>query len=139
MCHADYRLWRHETGIRVEPDTWMPLFKKFISTAEIIARIASNSVECFASAQSQSPQPMSYDKYLEHIDTTMGTDTPIAFGLHPNAEIDFRTQQSETMFRVRRTCQSYAFDCGHSGGLKSISTFEEVHILGVCSPSLSMV
>ena len=44
---------------------------------------------------------MSYDKYLEHIDTTMGADTPIAFGLHPNAEIDFRTQQSDTMFKVR--------------------------------------
>ena len=43
---------------------------------------------------------MSYDKYLEHIDTTMGADTPIAFGLHPNAEIDFRTQQSDTMFKV---------------------------------------
>lgn len=50
----------------------------------------------------QSPQPMSYDKYLEHIDTTMGADTPIAFGLHPNAEIDFRTQQSDTMFKVQR-------------------------------------
>lgn len=48
----------------------------------------------------QSPPPMSYDKYLEHIDTTMGADTPIAFGLHPNAEIDFRTQQSDTMFKV---------------------------------------
>lgn len=45
---------------------------------------------------------MSYDKYLEHIDTTMGADTPIAFGLHPNAEIDFRTQQSDTMFKVQR-------------------------------------
>ncbi len=43
---------------------------------------------------------MSYDKYLEHIDTTMGADTPIAFGLHPNAEIDFRTQQSDSMFKV---------------------------------------
>lgn len=49
---------------------------------------------------------MSYDKYLEHIDTTMGADTPIAFGLHPNAEIDFRTQQSDTMFKVGKTfCQ----------------------------------
>eukprot|EP00903_Cladosiphon_okamuranus_P006208 g6103.t2 len=47
-----------------------------------------------------SPPPMSYDKYLEHIDTTMGADTPIAFGLHPNAEIDFRTQQSDTMFKT---------------------------------------
>eukprot|EP00611_Tribonema_gayanum_P021674 TRINITY_DN4214_c0_g1_i1.p1 TRINITY_DN4214_c0_g1~~TRINITY_DN4214_c0_g1_i1.p1 ORF type:complete len:1693 (-),score=702.71 TRINITY_DN4214_c0_g1_i1:70-5124(-) len=47
-----------------------------------------------------SPAPTSYDKYLEHIDTAMGADTPIAFGLHPNAEIDFRTQQSDAMFET---------------------------------------
>lgn len=52
------------------------------------------------SASFLSPPPMSYDKYVEHIDTTMGADTPIAFGLHPNAEIDFRTQQSDTMFKT---------------------------------------
>lgn len=51
----------------------------------------------------QSPPPTSYDKYLEHIDTTMGGDTPIAFGLHPNAEIDFRTQQSDAMFKVKHS------------------------------------
>jgi len=45
-----------------------------------------------------SPAPGSYDRYLEHIDTAMGPDTPIAFGLHPNAEIDFRTNQSERCF-----------------------------------------
>ena len=45
-----------------------------------------------------SPPPGSYDRYLEHIDTAMGPDTPIAFGLHPNAEIDFRTNQSDRCF-----------------------------------------
>lgn len=52
------------------------------------------------SASFLSPPPTSYDKYVEHVDTTMGADTPIAFGLHPNAEIDFRTQQSDTMFKT---------------------------------------
>ena len=46
------------------------------------------------------PAPTSYEKYLEHIDVTLTTDTPVAFGLHPNAEIDFRTTQSEVMFRT---------------------------------------
>jgi dynein heavy chain len=41
-----------------------------------------------------SPSPTAYDKYLEHVDTSLQQDTPIAFGLHPNAEIDFRTTQS---------------------------------------------
>jgi dynein heavy chain len=40
------------------------------------------------------PAPTAYDKYLEHVDTNLTQDTPIAFGLHPNAEIDFRTTQS---------------------------------------------
>jgi len=47
-----------------------------------------------------SPAPTSFDKYIEHIDKNMAGDTPIAFGLHPNAEIDFRTQQSNTMFNT---------------------------------------
>jgi len=40
------------------------------------------------------PAPTAYDKYLEHIEYALTQDTPIAFGLHPNAEIDFRTTQS---------------------------------------------
>ena len=47
-----------------------------------------------------SPTPTTFDKYLEHIDTNMIQDTPIAFGLHPNAEIEFRTQQSNAVFKT---------------------------------------
>lgn len=47
-----------------------------------------------------SPIPTSFDKYVHHIDTAMTEDTPIAFGLHPNAEIGFRTQQSNSLFRA---------------------------------------
>jgi dynein heavy chain len=47
-----------------------------------------------------SPSATTFEKYIEHIETTMGPDTPIAFGLHPNAEIEFRTQQSNTMFKT---------------------------------------
>jgi len=49
-----------------------------------------------------SPSPTSYDKYLEYMDTALTQDTPIAFGLHPNAEIDFRTTQSN---RILATIQ----------------------------------
>merc|ERR1712086_320185 len=41
-----------------------------------------------------------YDRYLEHIDTEITSDTPVAFGLHTNAEIDFRTTQSNVMFNI---------------------------------------
>jgi dynein heavy chain len=46
------------------------------------------------------PAPTTQDRYLVHINENMGADTPIAFGLHPNAEIDFRTTASEIMFRT---------------------------------------
>jgi dynein heavy chain len=41
-----------------------------------------------------SPAPTAYDKYLEHMDTNITSDPPVAFGIQPNAEIDFRTTQS---------------------------------------------
>ena len=47
-----------------------------------------------------SPAPTTFEKYIEHIDQNMGADTPIAFGLHPNAEIDFRTTSSNIMFKT---------------------------------------
>ena len=47
-----------------------------------------------------SPSPTTYDKYLEYIDTALTQDTPIAFGLHPNAEIDFRTTQSNIILET---------------------------------------
>ena len=47
-----------------------------------------------------SPAPTAYDKYIEHIDTTLTVETPIAFGLHPNAEIDFRTTQSNRILQT---------------------------------------
>jgi len=46
----------------------------------------------------KSPLPTTFDRYLEHIDTEITTESPVAFGFDPNAEIDFRTTQSENMF-----------------------------------------
>ncbi len=57
-------------------------------------------VEHEAGVSYMSPNPTSYNKYLEHIDAGIKSDTPIAFGFHPNAEIGFRTAQSDVMFRT---------------------------------------
>ena len=46
----------------------------------------------------KSPNPTTYDRYLVHIDTELKTESPALFGLHPNAEIDFRTTQSINLF-----------------------------------------
>jgi dynein heavy chain len=32
-----------------------------------------------------------YERYLEHIESSLGAETPLAYGLHPNTEIGFRT------------------------------------------------
>ena len=37
------------------------------------------------------PVAANYDKYVEHIDNELPPETPLAFGLHPNAEIAFLT------------------------------------------------
>ena len=67
-----------------------------------------------------SPTSTTYDKYLEHIDTTLTTETPIAFGLHPNAEIDFRTTQSNRILATILELQPR----DASGGEGSISPDE---------------
>jgi len=39
-----------------------------------------------------------FDRYLEHIETSLGAETPLAYGLHPNTEIGFRTTQCNSLF-----------------------------------------
>jgi dynein heavy chain len=48
----------------------------------------------------KSPQPTTYDKYLEYIQVECPGETPLAFGMHPNAEIDFRTKQCIYLFSL---------------------------------------
>ena len=44
------------------------------------------------------PQNSDHKKLMAHIEETMGTESPVMFGLHPNTEIGFRTEQSENLF-----------------------------------------
>jgi len=62
---------------------------------------------------------LTYDKYLEHIDL-LPSETPIAFGLHPNAEIGFRTAQCNYLFQSLMELQprdSGGDDEGGAGGM----------------------
>ena len=56
----------------------------------------------------------SYNKVLEHIEVNMMDDSPLAFGLHPNAEIGFRTQQSVALFATLMDISPQ--DAGAGGG-----------------------
>ena len=65
----------------------------------------SNDEE-FKSISFISPAPTSFSKYLHHIDAEMTQDTPVAFGLHPNAEIDFRVKECRILFETLTTLQA---------------------------------
>jgi len=47
----------------------------------------------------KSPGPGLHEKYLEHIET-MPAESPLFFGMHPNAEIGFRTAQCHNIFSL---------------------------------------
>ena len=59
-----------------------------------------------------------YDKVLEHIDDTLKTETPTAFGLHPNAEVGYRTAVSDTLLKtiLELSAASGGADSAASGG-----------------------
>jgi len=63
----------------------------------------------------------SYGKYLDHIDNALKSETPLAFGLHPNAEIGFRTDTARALFD---TIQNLQPDGG--GGGEGAQTMQHV-------------
>jgi dynein heavy chain len=44
--------------------------------------------------------PGSHAKMEEHLIEAFPTETPVMYGLHPNAEIGFRTEQSDVLFHI---------------------------------------
>merc|ERR1712166_595002 len=69
-------------------------------------------VDEVGAASFKAPPPTVYEKYLEHIDVVMVGDSPLAFGLHPNAEIDFRTNQCNDMLATIVSLQPNLTDNG---------------------------
>jgi len=54
-----------------------------------------------------SPQPGPHEKYLEHIET-MPPESPLFFGMHPNAEINFRTVECDFTFDMLQSLSGAA-------------------------------
>jgi len=48
--------------------------------------------------KSPSPTGMDYEAYLNYIDTAMPPESPLLFGLHPNAEIGYLTSGTDNLF-----------------------------------------
>jgi dynein heavy chain len=58
------------------------------------------------------PPNLSYKQYCEYIEDTLTAETPMAFGLHANAEINFMTAQASDLFKAAGELQPR----GSSGG-----------------------
>ncbi|XP_058477020.1 dynein heavy chain 9, axonemal isoform X3 [Solea solea] len=62
------------------------------------------------------PGNLDYDGYHQYIDDSLPAESPYLYGLHPNAEIGFLTQTSETLFRTVLELQPRDGGAGEGGG-----------------------
>lgn len=62
----------------------------------------------------RSPPVLAYDQYFEYMDLELPAESPVAFGLHPNAEIAVKTDDADTLFRFIMELQPR--DAGGGGG-----------------------
>jgi dynein heavy chain len=70
---------------------------------------STNAMEAFKAPSTA----LNYEKVVEHVEDSLKAETPAAFGLHPNAEIGFRTQMSETLLNcILELSQSSADGAG---------------------------
>lgn len=64
-------------------------------------------------ASFRAPAPSSYSHCLAHVEEQLTQDNPLAYGLHPNAELHYRTSQSVSLFSALLELQPRAV---HEGG-----------------------
>lgn len=57
-----------------------------------------NGLELAPGFKSPSPNDMDYDAYIKYAETAMPPESPLLFGLHPNAEIGYLTNSTEKLF-----------------------------------------
>ncbi|CAE8597984.1 unnamed protein product [Polarella glacialis] len=72
-----------------------------------------------------SPQPAPHERYIEHIET-MPAESPLFFGMHPNAEINFRTTQCDKTFDLLTMLTGGASSGGEEDGAMSPMAIAEV-------------
>ena len=65
-------------------------------------------------ASFKTPNPTTFDRYLEHIDQNFPSETPVALGLHPNAAIQTASEASDKLMTLLLELQPR--DAGAGGG-----------------------
>lgn len=71
------------------------------------------------------PPNMDYQGYHNYITEYLPAESPVLYGLHPNAEIGFLTATSETLFRTVFELQPR--EGGNSGGPVTTRYATKVH------------
>lgn len=66
---------------------------------------------------------MDYQSYHKYIDETLPAESPVLYGLHPNAEIGFLTSQADTLFKLILELQPRDFS---SSGIYGMSRDDKV-------------
>ena len=46
------------------------------------------------------PPPSTYSEYQKYVEESCPQESPVLYGLHPNAEINYRTMQADALFRT---------------------------------------
>jgi dynein heavy chain len=72
-----------------------------------------------------SPPPGPHEKYIEHIET-MPPESPLLFGMHPNAEIGFRTTQCFQLFGLLMMLQPKENDGDDSAEASPMAKAEQL-------------
>ncbi|GBG27447.1 Dynein heavy chain 17, axonemal [Hondaea fermentalgiana] len=54
----------------------------------------------------KAPVPTTVERYIEYVEENIRGETPVAYGMHPNAEIEFRTAQSDNLFGLLSALRS---------------------------------
>ena len=78
-------------------------------------RLAHTLRICCSAWMQCAPHPLPYAQVLEYIEEAMPPETPLAFGLHPNAEIGFKLREAEAFCGALVGLQPS--DGGGEGGL----------------------
>jgi dynein heavy chain len=70
--------------------------------------------ETYPELKFRSPPVLAYDQYFEYMDLELPAESPVAFGLHPNAEIAVKTDDADKLFKYIMELQPR--DAGSGGG-----------------------
>lgn len=71
---------------------------------------------------------MDYQNYHKYVDDVLPSESPILYGLHPNAEIGLLTNQADNLFKMILELQPRDFG---TSGMYGMSRDDKVYFLSI--------